>query len=245
MDFLLAVSFGLIAGHTLVGRHGLNPDIDTDAAEDIWGGGGNWVPPTAARIHQITSSSTDDDSGGTGAITVKVEGLDSNYDEIEETITMNGTSNVPTDNSYTMIQDLEVLTAGSGGENAGVITATADIDGTISNQIAAGINRDELCAYMVPNKKTAYVVGYLASIGKGAGKGDADVIFLHKDFSVADSVYTRIITLGLLIAGTSAQEFQHFEPTAHTVQDVIKARAMVGGNNTEIEAGFDLLVIDD
>lgn len=244
---LVAVVEGHVAGHKLVSRHGRNPDIDTAADEDIWplGGTTDWVPPTTARTHQIVSDSTDDASGGTGARTVLIEGLDSNFDEIEETITMNGTTNVPTTKTYTMIQHMEVLTAGSGGENAGKITAIADTDSTVSNLIIAGVNHDELGVYMVPNNKTAFVLAFGGSIGKASGSGDINIVLVHKDSSVADSVYKRSTGLGLLAAGTSQTFVPQLDSHQHTERHILKARGSVGANNTEVNVVFDLLVVND
>lgn len=60
-DFMLEVAKGGVPGHSHINKFGRNSDIDTDTdPEDVWDGGSLWVPPTAARIHDITSTSASD-----------------------------------------------------------------------------------------------------------------------------------------------------------------------------------------
>lgn len=155
---------------------GVNPDVDTGTVpEDVWGNGGLYVAPTAARIHAIVSSSTNDTSAGTGARTLEVFGLDTNYAEISETVTLNGTTPVNTVNSYRFIERLHVLTAGSGGQNAGVITATAATDSTISCTVQIGTNESALGVYQIPAGYTAYIFRWQAGMQQSSAGSDAEV----------------------------------------------------------------------
>jgi len=65
---------GNIRGVTPVTKFGRNPAVGT-TEEDIWSGGGTWVAPTEARIHQISSTSSNDTAGGSGTRTLLVRGL--------------------------------------------------------------------------------------------------------------------------------------------------------------------------
>ena len=84
-------------------KFGNNGDVDKDVVEDIWDGGETWVAPTTARLHLIASTVVTDTSAGAGARTVQIYGLDSAGALQNETVTMNGTTNVTTTNSYIMI----------------------------------------------------------------------------------------------------------------------------------------------
>ena len=56
-DFFVEVAKGHIPGHSLMAKFGENPDIPTGGAfEDIWDGGGTYVPPAAAVAHNVTST---------------------------------------------------------------------------------------------------------------------------------------------------------------------------------------------
>lgn len=54
-DFFFEVGKGNILGHSLIAKFGENPDIDA-GFETIWDGGGVYVPPTQARIHNVAST---------------------------------------------------------------------------------------------------------------------------------------------------------------------------------------------
>ncbi len=54
-DFFFEVAVGNVTGHSLRTQFGENPDIDA-GFETIWDGGGDYVPPTQARIHNIAST---------------------------------------------------------------------------------------------------------------------------------------------------------------------------------------------
>ena len=120
--FELQVSRGQIQGHSTVIVFGYNPDVDT-TEESVWPDGGTVQHPTVASVLKISSSSADDTSAGTGARTVHIEGLDGNYDVVSETVILNGQTAVNTTNSYLYVNSFYVVTAGSGGENAGNINA--------------------------------------------------------------------------------------------------------------------------
>lgn len=156
--FELRVARGEVTGMTSVIIFGRNPDIDMAATEDIWGTGGSLTVLSSAETMEITSSSTSDDAAGTGALTVKVFGLDGSFDEISEVITMDGTSDVTTSNSYIRVSKMLVLTSGSGSVNAGAITATATSAATVQATMVAGMGITHKGHYTVPNGKTTYIL---------------------------------------------------------------------------------------
>ena len=86
-DFNLQIARGQIQGHTGLIIFGYNPDVDT-TIESVWPDGGVVPHPTVASVLKISSSSANDTSAGTGARTVYIEGLDSNYNVISETVTL-------------------------------------------------------------------------------------------------------------------------------------------------------------
>ena len=92
-DIYLAISRQEITNYVAGNKAGRNQDVDI-GSEDIICQGGDYTPPTTARIHNIASSSANDTSAGTGARTVSINGILADYSEANETITMNGTSNV-------------------------------------------------------------------------------------------------------------------------------------------------------
>lgn len=149
------VPLGRVGGFESVIKWGHNSDIDTTTdPEDVWETGGlmNW--PTAAAVCAVSSGS-DADNGGTatGALTLTIEGLDANWDEQSETITLNGTGTVNTANSYIRINRAFVASVGTyHSANTGAITGT--IGGSNMFTITAGTGQTQLGRYSVPNNRT-------------------------------------------------------------------------------------------
>lgn len=239
-DSKLDVSRGLIAGQTAVNKFGRNTDIDTGVAEDIWDAGGTWVAPTAARTHQIVSSSASDASAGVGARTIQVCGLQTWASvETSETVTLNGTTNVPTANTYVIIHRMAVLTKGATSVNVGNITATADTDATVTAQISAGLGQTLMCVYGVPSAHKAYMTCYYGSLNESGGsvvdfrllvnpEPDVELTnFLTKHLNAASSHYQHVFAPYNAIAGPA----------------IIKIQGTSSANNTDVTAGFDMIVV--
>ena len=113
--FELQVARGQITWHTRLFQFGANTNIQTSTST-VWSGTtSNYVYPASATVMKISSSDANDASAGTGAQTVNIFGLDANYAEISETVSLNGQTAVNTIGSYLRINQLVVLTAGSGG----------------------------------------------------------------------------------------------------------------------------------
>lgn len=239
IDYSLEVSRGQITGHIGVFQFGRN--FDVDAAEDIWAAGGDFVPPTTARTHNIASSSANDTSAGTGARTVKIYGLSSAYALQSETITMNGTSNVATASSYTFIYKMEVLTAGSGGLNAGNITATAQTDSTVSSYMPIGYNASADAFYMIPAGYTAYIDSFKAGISNTTASQSADVGLFIKPFG---GVYNLKALHSLVNSGSSVEENIFYYPLVATEKSIIKLRCTaVQSANTDIQGEINFILV--
>lgn len=123
-DFFTAVSLGKVPWARRVFFSGNNPDIDPGTEpEDIWPYGGLFSFKTSGGQLELVSSSANDSAAGTGARTVRVDFLSSEYREFSETIVLNGETAVATTRTDILrINGATVLTAGSLGRNDGVIT---------------------------------------------------------------------------------------------------------------------------
>jgi uncharacterized membrane protein YedE/YeeE len=111
---------------------------------------------------KVSSSSTDDAALGTGARTVFVYGLDENYREITEVVTLDGQTEVLSTQSFLRVSRAFVITAGSGNTAAGDIyvgtgTVTAGVPATVYAVITLGENQTTMAVWTVPAKHTLYV----------------------------------------------------------------------------------------
>ena len=73
-------------------------------------------------VVDIISTSVQDDTGGTGALTYSLLGIDENDDYVTETIVANGQAAASSTTLWKRLLQLKVLTAGTGKKAAGVVT---------------------------------------------------------------------------------------------------------------------------
>ena len=171
--FELQVARGFIEGHRTVTVFGYNGDVDTSEVT-VWPLPSIITHPAAALQMKVSSTSADDTSAGTGARTVVIQGLDANYVEISETVTLNGQTEVLTAQSFLRINYAYVATAGSTNSAAGDIyfgtgTVTAGVPATVYNIIKYDFNNTVTGHYTVPAGYTGYLSQGLFSAGQASG----------------------------------------------------------------------------
>lgn len=254
-DIFLEISKGTVPGHATVNKFGRATDVDA-VLTDVWDGANVttaqpiWIAPTTARTHQIVSSSASDDGApvGVGARTIRVFGLTGwGTNEVSEDIIMNGTTNVPTVNTYVIIHRLEVLTKGATSSNVGVIKATADTDSTITAQINANEGQTQMCIYGIPSTQIAYVTEFYASFNKSGGAaGGADISFeVNPEPDVELINYIVKNTQSVLSTGDS-HLLETFNPHLKVVGPAIMKMQAIGSvANLDISCGFDLILVNN
>lgn len=178
--------------------YGRNVDVDA-GTEDIISAGGTYAGPAAtASVVNFASASANDTAAGTGARIMEVVGLDSAYTERTETITLLGATPVPTANGFFFISSVRILTAGSGGVNAGIITGTSAASGTpVLITMAASTNKSCLGVYMVPAEFSAVVRQFGGNMVQASGtvainlsiKPFGGVFEIHESLILASGAY--------------------------------------------------------
>ena len=243
-DYFVEVARGNVAGQTELHKFGRNPDIDTGGFETIWNGGGSYTghDATAAEIVEIFSSSANDDVAGTGALTLKVFGLDTDYLEINETVVLTGATPVDTVNMYIRLNRMKVLSAGSGGMNDGTLTARQKT--TTANVFAVmpiGYNQTMIAAYTIPANKDGLTMTWFATLS-GKTTSNCNVRIRIREFGEVFSVKEEI---AIIAAGSSANQRSYKVPKdSLTPKADIFIEADASANNTAVSAGFDILLID-
>jgi len=236
-NFALEVAKGNVPKHSPITKFGLNDDVDTASTpEDLWGVSGVYVQPTTARVHNFVSTSASD------TMTIFIRGINGSYGIQTETITMNGTTNVPTANSYVHIHLIQNTGAAN---NVGVITATAVTDATVTINMAIGANQSVSSIYMVPLGYKAYVMEFRARMGNATANSNATVQLLNKPFGGVFQLKTQI---GLNNAGTSfvSLDYSNSAPFILQAKSLTKISCTsVSNNNTTIEGEYDLILVQD
>jgi hypothetical protein len=232
----LEASTGNYTLGTFVRKFGRNEDVDSAAVEDIWDGGGTYTFPSAAAATTIVSDSANDKTASTGALTVNVFGLDSNWLEVSETVTMNGTDAVTLSNEYLRVHRAYVVTVGSNETNVGNIQVKHG--STVLAQITAGNGQTLMAIYTMAIAKVGYVIGYYASVNKKT-TGAADILLKTR----ANGEAWRIRkVIGAMTTGQSNVFHDFYFPIRLEPQTDIKISAGSSTNDLDVSAGFEILL---
>ena len=239
----LRVAQGTVTGAASLYRFGFNADVDT-TEETIWSEGGNIPYPAAAGEVYISSSDTNDVAGsGTGVRTIKVQGLDANYAQIEEDISLNGQTQVITTKEYLRILKAYALTTGSNGASAGTIYvgttgATAGVPPTVYASFGDS-NQTQMAVYTVPASKTLYIdeIAFTAAI---ASATNSVTVKLKTRENATNAFRTRFIQV--LESNTTVAPFTY--SLAIPAKTDIECRAIATTNNNQISASFEGVLID-
>jgi hypothetical protein len=187
------VARGVVSGQYLEFKNGYCATMAAPGGpKTIWGQAivypwASWT--TAQKLYIISDSSSD-----TGQ-TVYIDGLDSSYTKISETVTTNGLTPVATTQNFLRINHC-YLTAGA--TNVGNITQRLTSGtGTIVGGMLPGFGRNKQGVFTVPANYTAYILyGDVTSYKNGSGQVDGQV-----DMFVRTSQTTPFINV---FAGISA-----------------------------------------
>ena len=170
-------------------KFGYNPDLDgSNAPEDITPFGNMYWPDSvvAAADIDIVSSSVEDKgtpTAGSGAQAIRIFGLDANYKMIEETVILNGQTDVHPTKDYLRIYRARIVkNAGAGAENAGNITIDINGANTLA-MLLAGFSQTTQLAYTIPDDfVTSWLLSFtVGMISQAAGKTAEGRLF-HRDF---------------------------------------------------------------
>jgi hypothetical protein len=166
IPFYLAVQQGKVPGYSMVNKFGYNPSIGSGSFETIWETGDNYPYQSTAVTVDVVSDDTNDDVAGTGARTLRIQGLDGSYNFAEETVDMDGTTTVTTTQTFLRVFRMSVETAGSSGNNEGTITVTYTGGSDVAATISEGNGQTLMTLYTIPAGYTGYLLSMNISSGK-------------------------------------------------------------------------------
>ena len=147
--FDLQVARGQIAGHSTVSIFGYQPSVGTSSIA-VWENASAYTFPASASTMVVASGSATDNGA-----TVLVVGLDANWNQISETVTI-ATGGTTTVNSYLRINNLFLATPAS-GQTTNVGQITIKVSTTTYAQINVGIGKSQNAWYSVPANYDFYL----------------------------------------------------------------------------------------
>ena len=238
----LAIARGFTKGHRSLYKFGYNPDVNGEE-ETVWAQGGNMTYPTSAVTMFVSSTSVNDANGGTGANSILIQGLDENYDEIEETVLLNGQTQVATQLAYLRVYRAFVTLAGTGGTSGGTIYigssgATGGVPNTTVYANLSFGNQTQIAAYTVPAGYTLYLDDINFTAALSTANKTATCSFVSRTFG-SNVFRTRFINV--LQSNQLITKFEYPQPFPEKTD--LECRVSTNTTNNAIGASFQGVLV--
>lgn len=224
--------FGLDAARGIMGNveavniFGFNRTIGT-SFETIWNNGGSYS--FLADEQQLSVVSTD----AADTMDVLIQGLDGDYNEVDETITLTGTNAVTTTNSFLRVNNAVILS----GENAGNITGS--YTSTDVFYIEAGIGTTQACVYTVPAGHSLYL--FRIDLTSGTVTGNKYLTYRNR----IDSENGRVLRVAEATWQTGQQSFDRQVPFKISEKTDFQFEAKSSSSDNEVSIFIEAILVDD
>lgn len=231
-DEKIKISRGMVKGASFIHKFGAVPSLATNTTGTVWDKNDTvypWATWATAGIVNVDSSSASDVGKS-----VTVVGLDENYNQISETITLTTQTNNNSSNSFIRIFRAFVS---DGETNVGQISVQRDT--TDVAIITAGYGQTLMTVYTVPAGYTGYLYKGTCSAQSGAdGTGNMFVrYFGQSSFRIGHSFE---------VSGAGGQYVYDFSfPIPIPEKSDIDVRITTRSNNGRYTAAFDLLLVQN
>jgi hypothetical protein len=231
-DEKIKISRGMVKGASFIHKFGAVPSLATNTTGTVWDKNDTvypWATWATAGIVNVDSSSASDVGKS-----VTVVGLDANYNQISETITLTTQTNNNSSNSFIRIFRAFVS---DGETNVGQISVQRDT--TDVAIITAGYGQTLMAVYTVPAGYTGYLYKGTCSAQSGAdGTGNMFVrYFGQSSFRNGHSFE---------VSGAGGQYVYDFSfPIPIPEKSDIDVRITTRSNNGRYTAAFDLLLVQN
>jgi len=229
--FELQVARGQIPGHSSVHKFGAVPEMSNGTTGTIWDVDDTLYPWSAfATAGTLTVDRASESDAGK---TITVVGLDSNYEEITENVTLTAATGNATTQSF--IRVYRAYMHNGSATNVGNINIKKGA--TTVARITAGKGQTLMAVYTVPAGYTGYLTQGVMTIESGGdATGDMFVRYagetafrIGHTFEVASSEYHYAFTI----------------PQRIPAKSDIDIRANVRTNNSRATAAFDIILIQE
>jgi len=243
------IAQGNVVGQTAVHKFGRGANIDTtDGFVALWDGAEydaalkTYTFSSTADIDRISS----DDNGDT--VDIEIQGLDTNWDAVTQTITLTGQTPAPLTTSLIRVSRMKNVGATDLAGNIFCfvnVATTVGVPDTITNtraMIINGNNQTLMAIYPVPNARTAYIINWYGSLSSAKASSFNNLEMKAREFG---GVFQLKHTSTLSSAGSS--HIQHFfnVPQAFPAKTDFIMLSDSSVNDNAVSAGFDLILVDD
>ena len=241
----IPIANGDVDGYAAIHKFGRNPNLG-NAPETVWmyGGKYQYLDVGSASTLYAYSANAQDSAAGDGARTVTIQGLDNNFNEIEETVTVGGAA---TTLEFLRVYRAFVATAGVTKTNEGDVlistgsggtgTVLADI-GTIGTGTTFGLGQTQLALYTIPAGKTGYLTTW--NVGCAPMNNKATVVLKSRELDGDAPFRTKDIVD--LVGGYHTQNYSI--PLRFPEKTDIEVVAS-GDTSTIISSSCDVILVDN
>ena len=231
--FYLEVAQGLISGYSFNHKFGAVPEMSTGTTGSVWDINDTlypWSALSTPSVVNVERNSTSD----TGLI-VTVQGLDTNWNYVEEDITISAADNIGT----TVFRRVSrAFVTDTGTTNVGNVDIEAGAaGGTTVARIIAGTGQTLMAVYTIPAGYTGYLLKSVASAE--AGKDASGFIFVrYSDQTTFRAGHSFEVT------GDGGEYVYDFTvPIQIPEKSDIDVRVTTRSNNGRYTAAFDILLV--
>ena len=186
--------------------------------ESIWSAGGLYPWSALDNPQTLYVSSTVGGDDGS----VEIQGLDSNWNSLTETVSLAGSpSEITTTNTFRRVFRMVYSDT-----NAGVITArTVSHAGTIVAQIDVGKAQTLMAVYTVPAGRVGYLLNYTAGVGKldyanlslYIRDGGTGAFRIKSEMSIYESIQRQEFSVPLTLGEKSDIDFRALGATGNSL----------------------------
>lgn len=240
----LAIALGASSIVGDVSKFGANFDLDVaelpTSLSSVQVNGGVYAYPTTDESLEVLSANAADADAGTGMREITIEGLDTDWNEQSQTVTLNGLTAVAIPGTWRRVHRAFGEKAGSGKTNAGEITIRVASAGATRLNIPAGFGQTVHGIYTVPAGHTAYVkVWYAVHLPKPAAEAvNAHVALFTRENDDPDRPFRARQT------GSTGLPNPFVVPQPVPEKTDIELRVLtVDANNTQIAGTFQLVLV--
>lgn len=220
-------------------------NTDTDNSDDIWPGSNSYTgfATSAVKLEAISDDANDHASSSpTGARTLYVEYLDSDWNFVSEVLSMNGTSATdPTSSTAIRLLYAEVVTAGSSAANEGTITIRGEGGGATFGTVPVGVGVTQQAIFSVPRAHKAVVHSlHIRTDATAAGTPGRIAVLARKGADGAAPVVSRILDRPIITETDPVNE--RFEPGSIVLPEKtdIWCRTIAGASDDTAMASFEI-----
>ena len=225
-------------------KFGANLSVGADI-ETIWETGGIYEYLTVASTVSAISDDSGDTVTGTGARTIEIQGLDSNYNTVTEIISTNGTSSGPAStNEFLRIYRALVKTAGSTSTNEGHIDINAGSTTVISiGTKGTGVNKEgfgqsQTSVYTIPAGKTGYITQW--SVGSSVYNSGVQAFLMLSEPNDGPIMRTKDI---MFLNNFSIKDYK--VPLQALEKTDIEVRAYDTATGVPVSTSYNVILVDN